>query len=148
MTTDVTGPTGGAVESKGLKSGALGLASTVVIGVASTAPAYSLAATLGFVTFYVGLKAPAVMWLAFVPIGCIASAFFYLNRALQRSEIWYGYAAAALAAVIAGFENADPWRGRVWYLMAAGPFAFGWWRRLFDFRVQGYALAALGAATP
>ncbi len=34
-------------ESKGLKPGALGLFSSVVIGVASTAPAYSLAATLG-----------------------------------------------------------------------------------------------------
>ena len=34
---------------KGLKSGALGLFSTTVIGVASTAPAYSLAATLGFI---------------------------------------------------------------------------------------------------
>ena len=32
---------------KGLKSGALGLVSSVVMGVASTAPAYSLAATLG-----------------------------------------------------------------------------------------------------
>jgi amino acid transporter len=81
VTTEVSGPPGGAVESKGLKSGALGLASTVVIGVASTAPAYSLAATLGFVTFYVGLKAPAVMWIAFLPMGCIAAAFFYLNRA-------------------------------------------------------------------
>ena len=35
MATNVAGP-GGAVESKGLKTGALGLASTVVIGVAST----------------------------------------------------------------------------------------------------------------
>jgi hypothetical protein len=34
---------------KGLKTGALGLASSIVIGVASTAPAYSLAATLFFV---------------------------------------------------------------------------------------------------
>ena len=80
MATDVAGP-GGAVESKGLKTGALGLASTIVIGVASTAPAYSIAATLGFVTFYVGLKAPAVMWIAFLPMACIAAAFFYLNRA-------------------------------------------------------------------
>ena len=30
--------------------------------------------------------------------------------------------------------------------MALGPFAFGWWRRLFDFRVQGYGLALAGAA--
>ena len=35
---------------------ALGLVSSLVIGVASTAPAYSLAATLGFVAFYVGLN--------------------------------------------------------------------------------------------
>ena len=34
---------------KGLKGGALGYVSSVVVGVASTAPAYSLAATLGFV---------------------------------------------------------------------------------------------------
>jgi amino acid transporter len=77
----VTEPAGGAVESKGLKPGALGLMSATVIGVASTAPGYSLAASLGFVTAEVGLKAPAVMWLAFIPMACIAAAFFYLNRA-------------------------------------------------------------------
>ena len=36
---------------KGLKKGALGFASNVVIGVASTAPGYSLAAVLGFVAY-------------------------------------------------------------------------------------------------
>ena len=71
---------------------------------------------------------------------------FYLNRALQTSEVWYGYAAAGIAALISGFEAGDPWRGVVWSLMALGPFALGWWRRLLDFRVQGYALAILGAA--
>ena len=35
------------VESKGLKGGSLGLLSSVVVGMASTAPAYSLAAVLG-----------------------------------------------------------------------------------------------------
>ena len=34
---------------KGLKEGALGLLSSTVVGVASTAPAYSLASALGFV---------------------------------------------------------------------------------------------------
>ena len=86
MATDVAGPTGqtppgGAVESKGLKEGALGLVTATVIGVASTAPGYSLAATLGFITAYVGLRSPAIMWIAFVPMGCIAAAFYYLNRA-------------------------------------------------------------------
>jgi len=80
MATEVAGP-GGAVESKGLKTGALGLASATVVGVASTAPAYSLAATLGFVAAVVGFRSPAIMWIAFIPMACIASAFFYLNRA-------------------------------------------------------------------
>jgi hypothetical protein len=48
----------------------------VVIGVASTAPGYSLAAVLGFVIFYVGVQAPAIMLLAFVPMGCIAAAYY------------------------------------------------------------------------
>ncbi|MCU1456243.1 MAG: amino acid transporter [Actinomycetia bacterium] len=81
MATDMAEPSGGAVDSKGLKPGALSLASATVVGVASTAPGYSIAASLGFVTLAVGFKAPAVMWLAFIPMACIASAFFYLNRA-------------------------------------------------------------------
>ena len=36
-------------ESKGLKPGALGLVGSIVVGIASTAPAYSLAASLGYV---------------------------------------------------------------------------------------------------
>ena len=42
-------PHGSGHGDKGLKTGALGFVSSVVIGVASTAPGYSLAATLGFV---------------------------------------------------------------------------------------------------
>ena len=42
-------PGSNTVESKGLKGGALGLLSSVVVGMASTAPAYSLAATLGLI---------------------------------------------------------------------------------------------------
>ncbi len=58
-----TGPHGEAaattVESKGLKGGALGLVSSVVVGVASTAPAYSLAATLGLIVASGGARCPA-----------------------------------------------------------------------------------------
>ncbi|MBV9605207.1 MAG: hypothetical protein JO027_08875, partial [Solirubrobacterales bacterium] len=55
--------------AKGLKTDALGYASNVVIAVASTAPAYSLAATLGFVVAVtgVGVHAPAVLIVAFIP---------------------------------------------------------------------------------
>ncbi len=64
---------------KGLKAGALGLLSGVVIGVSSTAPGYSLAATVGFVAAAVAFQSPAVLLLAFVPMFCIAYAYRELN---------------------------------------------------------------------
>ncbi len=67
--------------TKGLKGGALGLLSSVVVGMASTAPAYSLAASLGFVVVLVGVKAPAIMLLAFIPMYLIALAYQELNKA-------------------------------------------------------------------
>jgi amino acid transporter len=66
---------------KGLKVGALGLVSSVVMGVASTAPAYSLAATLGFVVAAIGLQSPAVAILAFVPMLFVAVGYSELNKA-------------------------------------------------------------------
>ncbi len=71
----------GGVASKGLKGGSLGLVAVIVIGVASTAPGYSLAASIGFVTGEVGAKAPFIMLFAFVPMACIAASFYYLNKA-------------------------------------------------------------------
>jgi amino acid transporter len=67
--------------TKGLKGGSLGLVAVIVIGVASTAPGYSLAASIGLVTDEVGVKAPFIMLFAFVPMSCIAAAFYYLNKA-------------------------------------------------------------------
>jgi len=66
---------------KGLKGEALGLLSSTVIGLSSTAPAYSLAVTLGLVVNLVGKKAPLIMLLGFVPIFFIAIAYRELNRA-------------------------------------------------------------------
>lgn len=76
-----TGPVAEPLEEKGLKKGALGLISSTVIGVASTAPAYSLAATLGFVVIAIGPQAPIVTILAFVPILLTSIAYRELNRA-------------------------------------------------------------------
>ena len=65
----------------------MGLVSSIVIGMASTAPAYSLAASLGFVVAtvngdsIVGVKAPAIMLLAFIPMFLIAIAYQQLNKA-------------------------------------------------------------------
>ena len=75
------------VGGKGLKKNALGFVSSTVIGVASTAPGYSLAAVLGFVVAAgaggatVGVQGPAIMIIAFVPMLFIAASYFYMNRA-------------------------------------------------------------------
>jgi amino acid transporter len=68
-------------KDKGLKSGALGLVSSVVMGVASTAPTYSLAATLLFVVVLVGFKAPSVAVLAFIPILFCSIGYSEMNKA-------------------------------------------------------------------
>ncbi len=81
MITSPDRPAGGGPAEKGLKHGALGLISSVVIGVASTAPAYSLAATLGFVVVAIGLQAPIVTILAFIPMYLISVGYNELNKA-------------------------------------------------------------------
>jgi len=48
--------------------------------VASTAPAYSLAATLGLLAEAVGFQAPAALILAFVPMLLVSVAYYHLNR--------------------------------------------------------------------
>src|ERR1022692_3853372 len=68
-------------KDKGLKTGALGLISSVVRGGASTAPAYSLAATLFFVVAFVGLKSPAVAVLAFIPMLLCSIGYSEMNKA-------------------------------------------------------------------
>ncbi|HVW81204.1 MAG TPA: APC family permease [Mycobacteriales bacterium] len=67
--------------TKGLKSGALGLWSTVVVGVASTAPAYSLAATLGFIVLHATVHTPIIVVLAFIPMWMISVGYSELNKA-------------------------------------------------------------------
>lgn len=71
-----------APEGKGLATGTLGLWGSTVIGLASTAPVYSLVATLGFVVLAVGAQAPIAFVLAFIPMLFIAFAYRELNRAV------------------------------------------------------------------
>jgi amino acid transporter len=68
------------VTDKGLQAGALGLVGNVVIGLAAVAPAYSLAATLGYVVLAVGDKAPAMFVLAFIPMLLVAFAYKELSQ--------------------------------------------------------------------
>lgn len=70
---------GTAAGRKGLKNDALGMFSSVAMGLASTGPAYSLAATLGVIVAGVGLQTPVVTMLAFFPMLLVAYAFRELN---------------------------------------------------------------------
>ena len=72
---------GAASHDKGLRAGALGLISSVVIAVSSTAPAYSMAATLGLIVAIVGVHSPGTLIVSFLPMLCIAYAFRELNKA-------------------------------------------------------------------
>ena len=51
---------------KGLRRGAIGLLSSVVIAVSSTAPAYSMAASLGLIVAVIGVHSPGMLVAAFV----------------------------------------------------------------------------------
>jgi amino acid transporter len=66
---------------KGLKRNAISFASNVVIGISSTAPAYSLASSLGVIAGFATFGSPAVLIVAFVPMLFIAIAYHHLNRA-------------------------------------------------------------------
>ena len=83
-------PEGSAPGDKGLKTGALGFASSVVIGVASTAPGYSLASVLGLVVAVagIGVYAPGILIAAFIPMLLVAVG--YRELTLVRNLIANG----------------------------------------------------------
>lgn len=78
---DPAAPPAGSTTDKGLKKNAIGFVSSVVIGVASTAPGYSLAATLGFIAAAVALQSPAVLLISFIPMFLVAAGYYYMNKA-------------------------------------------------------------------
>ncbi|MDQ6934867.1 MAG: amino acid permease, partial [Actinomycetota bacterium] len=106
-----------AMEGKGLKQGAIGLLGSIVVGIASTAPAYSLAASLGYVVItangngIVGVKAPLIMVVAFIPMYFIAVAYAELNKAEPDCGTTFTWAARA-------FGTRTGWMGG-WGIIAA-----------------------------
>jgi len=65
---------------RGLQANALGTVDTVVMAVAGSAPAYSLAATTAVLVGAVGLASPAALLYCAIPMLGIALAFSYLGR--------------------------------------------------------------------
>ncbi|MDT5002601.1 MAG: hypothetical protein QOK12_4706 [Mycobacterium sp.] len=93
--------TAGSVDSKGLKGGSLGLLSSVVVGMASTAPAYSLAAVLGLIVASgAGVKAASIVLLAFIPIYLIAVAYQELNKAEPDCGTTFTWASRAFGPLV------------------------------------------------
>jgi hypothetical protein len=88
------------------------------------------------------------MWMLplnqWVPVAALDTVVFYANRALYAADYFYGFAGAGMLALVIGKKTEEPYRSVAWQAAAVGAFAFGWWRRLWDFRLQGYTLLAVG----
>ncbi|MCY0881252.1 MAG: amino acid permease, partial [Firmicutes bacterium] len=95
-----------------MSSNALGLLDNLVIGVSSTAPAYSVATTMGALVVAVGLAAPALLLDNFFPMLGIAVAFYFLNR-------YYGPSAGGCYTWVSRVMN--PYLGYLtgWAIIAA-----------------------------
>lgn len=85
-----------AASDKGLKKGAIGFVDGLAIGLDSTAPAYSLAAVIGSIVIVVGVQAPGVLLLSFVPMFFIAAAFYYMNKAVQDCGTSFAWVTRAM----------------------------------------------------
>jgi len=101
----------------GLKQNAIGFVDALVIGLASTAPAYSLAAVIGLVVVSVGVQAPAVLLASFIPMFAIAAAFYYMNRADQDCGTTFSWVTRAMG----------PWAGWMggWAICTTGILVVG-----------------------
>ena len=122
---------------KGLNEGTLGVVGSTIIGLSSTAPLYSLAATLGYVIVAVGAQAPLVFVVACIPMVFAAFAYQELNReapdcgttfvwgtkAFGPVTGWIGGWAVAVAGVMV-MANVGEITGRYfWYLLGNDEFA-------------------------
>ena len=100
-----------------LKAGAIGFVDALVIGLAATSPAYSLAAVIGPIVALVGVYAPGVLVASFVPMLLIASAFLYLNRVDQDCGTTFSWVTRAMG----------PWFGWIggWAITMTGVLVIG-----------------------
>ncbi len=83
------------LRGKGLEADAVGLTSSVIIGLASTAPAFSLAAPIGWLAIAVGNQSVAVLWVSFIPMAMVALAYRELNRVIPDCGTTFTWATKA-----------------------------------------------------
>jgi hypothetical protein len=109
----VSTTSGGGTSAKGLQAGALGLFASVILGVASVAPAYSMAATAGLLAIAAGAQGPMAMILGFIPMLLVSAGFYYMNRAdpdCGETFIWTARAFGPATGV--GDRDGEPRLGR------------------------------------
>ncbi|MGY1754129.1 APC family permease [Blastococcus sp. SYSU D01042] len=113
MTTTSTGSRATAT----LRPDAVGFLDTLVIGLAATSPAYSLAAVLGPIVALVGVHAPGVLLASFLPMLLIAGAFAALNRVDPDCGTTFSWVTRALG----------PWAGWLggWAIAMTGVLVLG-----------------------
>jgi amino acid transporter len=104
------------LQSKGLKKGSVSLIGAVAIGLAATAPAYSLTGALGHGANEAGYQMPVVFIIAVIPMYFIALAYKHLtdaapdagtvftwgSKAILPHIGWIGGFALMLSSILAG----------------------------------------------
>src|SRR5271154_1331655 len=133
------------VMDKGLKKNAIGYVSNIVIGVASTAPAYSLAATLGFIVAGRGggVPAPAVMLVAFIPMLLVASAYKYFNRADPDAGTTFAWVTRAFGPMTGWLNGWAIFLSDVIVMASLAAIAAIYTFKLFGFTELGESKAAI-----
>lgn len=86
------------VDAPELRRGAIGIVEGSFLAIASTAPAYSLAVTIGLLAAAVGDAAPLALALVAIPVTLVAFAFRELNRAEPDCGTCYRWVARAFGA--------------------------------------------------
>src|ERR1700681_4498866 len=133
------------VVEKGLKKNAIGYISNIVIGVASTAPAYSLAATLGFIVAVkgVGVHAPAVLLVSFIPMLLVASAYKFLNRADPDAGTSFAWTTRALGPSVGWLNGWAIFLADLIVMASLSDIAAVYTFKLFGFTELGNSKAAI-----
>lgn len=105
------------VQKSSLKADSIGFVDALVIGLAATSPAYSLAAVIGAITAAVGVYAPGALLASFVPMALIAGAFLFLNRVDQDCGTTFSWVTRAMG----------PWFGWLggWAITMTGVLVIG-----------------------
>lgn len=109
------------LKDKGLRKGSVSLLGAVAIGLAATAPAYSLTGALGYGALEVGYQLPIVFVISVIPMVFVALAYKHLTDAAPDSGTvftwgskaigpyvgWLGGWALMLSSILAGVGAAQ-----------------------------------------